>query len=124
MIEISLTSALALYSGILALLAAALWLYTEMAVHRPQRGLQKQFLWRCVFCGFTYLDETAERVSQCPRCNSYNSVRDKSAREAPVSRSMLEEHDARDTPADGRRARNTSRRKRPHQRHRGPRSRR
>jgi hypothetical protein len=76
MIEIQLTTALALYSLLLAFLGLGIWVYTELSVRRPQQYLGKQFLWRCTFCACTYLDEGAGHISQCPRCMSYNSVSD------------------------------------------------
>ena len=117
MIEIDLTSALTLYSGLLAALVLAIWLYTEMSVKRPQRHLGKQFLWRCIYCGCTYLDEAAQTVSQCPRCESFNTTEE--GAEAP----QLAAHPVNEPaplPID---PRNTSKRKR-RQRHRGPRKRR
>ncbi len=121
MIPIHLTTALALYSGILFFLAIAIWVYTEIAVWRSQRVLEKQFLWRCVFCGYTYLDEEAEDVSRCPRCGSYNSVTDKHARAVPPRHRA--EHEAEKASDTERPRRNPSVRKRPHQRRRGPRKR-
>ncbi|HOZ47353.1 MAG TPA: hypothetical protein PLO37_18940 [Candidatus Hydrogenedentes bacterium] len=119
MIEITLTQALAMYSIALGLLIVIISIYTELTVHRYRRFLEKQYLWRCVFCGFTYLDEGAATISQCPRCQSYNSAEDKHARFVRV-KSPAEEapETAEETAAPHR---NPSRRKRPHQRRRGPR---
>lgn len=119
MIQISLTHALALYSVLLGLLIAAIWVYTELTVRRHQLSLGKQFLWRCVFCGFTYLDENAERVSQCPRCRSFNSVEDEHARFVVTSTATVELPAELPHAEDPRR--NPSRQKRPGQRRRGPR---
>ena len=122
MILLELTQALALYSVVLGLLGAGIWIYTEFSMNRPQRGLGKQFLWRCIYCGFAYLDESAERVSQCPRCESFNSVEDKNARQAPLTAS---EREVNPNPEqDEAKKRNASRRKRHHQKRRGPRRRR
>ena len=118
MIEIGLTQALALYSAVLGLTVGGIWLYTELSIRRPQRHLGEQFLWRCTFCGCTYLDEGAQRVSRCPRCESLNAVEEAASRaNASLKEAALETAEA----ADGR---NTSRRKRHHQRRRGPRRRR
>ena len=76
MIEISLTLALALYSVVLSLIVLAIFLYTELSVLRPQQHLGEQFLWKCTFCACTYLDESANPISQCPRCGSFNSIED------------------------------------------------
>jgi len=118
MIQISLSAALVLYSSILGLLALFIWVYTEVTVRRSYRVLEKQFLWRCVFCGYIYLDEGAGEVSMCPRCESYNSTQDKLAR-------YVRTRQKKDEPAEETQTgRNTSKRKRRHQRHRGPRKRR
>lgn len=115
MIEIELKWALVLYSGILGTIGLFIWTYTELSVRRPQQYLGKQFLWRCTFCGYTYLDESDEEISKCPRCESYVTANDAQARFVPVDAPEPEpERDA---------GRNTSRRKRHHQRRRGPRRR-
>lgn len=76
MIEISLTTALTLYTIIIALIVLGIYLYTELSVRKPQQHLGEQFLWKCTFCACTYLDESANPISQCPRCGSYNSLED------------------------------------------------
>ncbi len=118
MIEISLTQALAVYSAVLGLTIGAIWLYTELSIRRPQRLLGEQFLWRCSFCGCTYLDEAAQLVSRCPRCESFNAV------EEGASRAHVAQVEAPRETAEAAVGRNTSRRKRHHQRRRGPRRRR
>ncbi len=116
MIELQLTEALALYSGVLAALVTAIWLYTELSVKRPQRRLGRQFVWRCVFCGCTYLDERSERLSECPRCANYNTAEEASSA-APPAPTQAEAEETHMEPR-----RNPSRRKRRGQR-RGPRRR-
>lgn len=118
MIEISLSTALILYSSLLGLLILIIWLYTEITTRRSFYVLEQQDLWRCVFCGYTYLDQEAETVSKCPRCESFNSVTDKHAKFVPGHQDMQMELDT-----DAEPARNASHRKRPNQRHRGPRRR-
>ena len=113
MIEIELKWALVLYSGILGAIGIFIWSYTELSVRRPQQYLGKQFLWRCTFCGYTYLDESDEKLSKCPRCESIVAATDAHARFVPVGTPpQTVDHDS---------GRNTSRQKRPHQRRRGPR---
>jgi len=119
MIQISLTAALILYSAILGVVVFAIWAYTELTVRRSYHVLEKQDLWRSVFCGYVYLDEGAEAVSRCPQCASFNSEDDKRARYVKSRRSPARI----DGPAPSEPGRNTSHRKRPHQRRRGPRKR-
>jgi hypothetical protein len=121
MIQISLTTALVLYSAVLGFLMLMIWVLAEVSTRRTHRVHEQQFLWRCVFCGYVYLDETAEALSQCPRCRNYSSAEDKNARFIP-SRPTLAPVETVPSGTDGE-SRNTSRRKRPHQRRRGPRRR-
>ncbi|HOD49764.1 MAG TPA: hypothetical protein PLJ71_07140 [Candidatus Hydrogenedentes bacterium] len=120
MIQLEIGQAVILYSGVLIALAAGIWLYTEFSAGRSQRTLGKQYLWRCPICGFSYLDESAERLSKCPRCGSLNSVEDKKARAVRVRTEAYEGPEPQEQEA----RRNKSKRKRPHQRRRGPRKRR
>jgi len=121
MIPITLSQALAIYGGLLLFLAVAVWWYTETTTRTRYRALQQQFLWRCVFCGYTYLDETAEDISKCPRCKSLNALADKRARFAASH--YKDQSKVRPITPDNDMRRNPSLRKRPHQRRRGPRRR-
>ncbi len=122
MIEIELSFALAFYSGILSLSAGALWLYTEFYIRRPQRMLGQQFLWRCIYCAYTYLDESAEHISKCPRCKSLNAAEGHETR--PTKALAAESPSSRSQAQPSAPTRNTSRRRRHHQQRRGPRRRR
>lgn len=119
MIELGLTQAIMLYSLVIAVVIGGIWIYTEVSVRRPQRTLGKQFLWHCSFCGCSYLDESARKLSQCPRCDSYNATESHESRKKPFgyrkNRALKETDEPR---------RNASHRKRHHQRSRGPRRRR
>lgn len=122
MIQIEITSAIALYSMILCLLILVVWLYTEFQVRRPQRYLGTQFLWHCTYCSYTYLDEGADRLSKCPRCQSYNDLEEGRAEVERQTRPGK----ARDASSAEERTggHKHSKHKRPHQRRRGPRRRR
>lgn len=119
MFELPLSYALAIYSAVLGVLALGIWLYTELSVRRPQRKLGQQFVWRCTFCGCSYLDELAESLSQCPRCENFNT-----AEEAAVAGTNKPPAPMVDTREPDENRKNTSKRKRPNQRTRGPRRRR
>ena len=115
MIEIEFSTALILYSVMLGLLVSGIWLYTELSVRRPQRRLGQQFVWKCSFCGCTYLDEQAERLSQCPRCENFNTAAE--GAQSPTGHA-LEPEPHKDA------AQGSSRGKRKHRSRRGPRRRR
>lgn len=120
MIQISLGTALIVYSSIILLGALGIWIYTEITTRRAYLVLEKQYLWRCVFCSYTYLDEEAVKHSECPQCHAINSMTDKKARVVPPSgASLVPEsegpgHASRHNPSKG---------KRKGARHRGPRRR-
>ena len=120
MIALELKWALLLYSSVLALMAIAGWIYTEVTVRRPHRFLGKQYLWRCTYCGYTYLDESGDELSQCPRCESFNSASEEQVRFVPVKTPTGKQAERAAEDKEEQR-RNPSRRKRPHQRRRGPR---
>ena len=120
MIEISLPVALIVYSAIIVAGAFLIWLYTEATTRRAYLVLEKQYLWRCVFCSYVYLDQDAVKHSECPQCHSINSLEDKKARYIPVPKSAKMEAAPQPTQES---RRNPSRGKRPGARRRGPRRR-
>ncbi len=121
MIEISLGTAMLLYSSILLTGALVLWLYMEVKEQRRHFEVNNQFIWRCAICTYVYLDDEAEKFSACPRCNSINSVRDLNAK-AVLPRHMEPEL-AHDKDDDEQPRRNASKQKRRGSSRRGPRRR-
>lgn len=120
MIEISLPAALVVYSAIIVIGAFAIWFYTEVTTRRAYLVLEKQYLWRCIFCSYVYLDQDAVKHSQCPQCHAINSLEDAGARYIPASKRAL----AETVPLEKQETRrNPSRGKRPGARRRGPRRR-
>lgn len=117
MIEISLYTALALYGALLIAGAMGIWVYTERTARRVHRILGSQHVWRCSYCAYTYLDETAVEMSTCPRCGSINRIDDVGVKPYEVEAVRVNRHRE-----DG--ARNTSKSKSKGMRSRGPRRRR
>ncbi len=120
MITISLSQALLLYSAIVLIGAMVIWVYTQVTMQRAQRVLGRQYLWRCFYCAYSYLDEEAEAVSECPRCHSFNAREDAQ----PAYAGARNPGKTQDAPAEDRPRRNPSHRRRPGARTRGPRKRR
>lgn len=114
MIEISLYTALALYGGVVLAGAIAVWVYTERTARRVQRILGSQYVWRCTYCAYTYLDEQAVDTSTCPRCHSIIRIDDAGVKPYEVEpvKSTRERNEG---------ARNTSKSKGKGMRSRGPR---
>ena len=120
MVTITLTQALVLYSAVLGALILVLWLYTEVTSRRTHRQLRKQNLWRCTICAYTYVDEGARPVSECPRCHSFNRFEEREGK----PKDQGTERSAPAVSLDEPQRSNPSRHKRPGQRRRGPRKRR
>ncbi len=76
MIQLQLTHAVVLYGAVVVFLAIAIWIYTELRVTRVRTVLTKQHLWRCTYCGFSYLDDSGVPVTRCPRCENLNGSQD------------------------------------------------
>ena len=76
MIEITISTAVLLYGAIILTGFLFLYMVSELRARHVYRVLEKQFMWRCAFCGFLYLDEDAVMLSKCPRCESYNTMED------------------------------------------------
>ncbi len=125
MIQITLTTALFLYGAAIICGVAMLYIVSELRARNVYRILEKQFLWRCAFCGYLYLDEDALSISQCPRCESFNTVGDAQDKAVRVARQRILPHDpvTADQSDEEAPRRNPSRKKR-RQSHRGPRRRR
>lgn len=121
MIEISLPAALIVYSAIIVAGAFLIWLYTEVTTRRAYLVLEKQYLWRCVFCSYVYLDQDAVRHSTCPQCHSINTLDDEGARYIPVTKALKMAPEPQQPAQESRR--NPARGKRPGARRRGPRRR-
>lgn len=124
MIQITLTNALFLYGAVIVFGLTILYTISELRARQVYRVLEKQFLWRCAFCGFLYLDEGALTLSECPRCKSYNTFGDAQDKAVSAARQRMPEAvpDEKQSPDEPPR-RNPSRKKRRHVR-RGPRRRR
>ena len=120
MIEISLPAALILYSSIIVAGAFFIWLQTEVVTRKAHLVLEKQYLWRCTFCSYIYLDTDAVRHSNCPQCHSINVLEDKQARYIPISKSLQVVEEVGEGQVS---RRNPSRGKRPGAKRRGPRKR-
>ncbi|NLV45490.1 MAG: hypothetical protein GXY07_13450 [Candidatus Hydrogenedentes bacterium] len=127
MIEITFSTAILVYGAIILAGFIFLYFFSELRARHVYRVLEKQFLWRCSFCSFMYLDEDAATLSLCPRCGSYNTIADGQDRAVGMSRRYLveaqEEQNAREKEEQVLPRRNAARRKRPGQTRRGPRRR-
>ncbi len=118
MIEISVTWAFIIFSFVILLAIIVLWYLSELNARKIYSFYKEQYVWKCAYCSFVYLDADSEEISQCPRCNSYN-VAYQSANNIFEPKQIVTENSSGEV-----RRRNPSRKKNPHAKHRGPRKRR
>jgi len=77
MIKIEFSLAVALYIIITVCLALAAWLVFEKKEGLKKFPSEKEFFWQCAICTYVYVDSRHSRISQCPRCGSYNNREEK-----------------------------------------------
>ena len=73
MIEVPITTGLAIYLGISALGLLILWFI--LGRRKGYEGFsmfEDVYTWQCSICGYTYVDSIHNVISVCPRCGSYN----------------------------------------------------
>ncbi|MCX8066129.1 MAG: hypothetical protein N3G21_13335 [Candidatus Hydrogenedentes bacterium] len=121
MIEISVTWAFIIFSLLVLILSAILWYFSEVNARRIYSFYKDQYVWKCSYCAFVYLDTESEEISKCPRCNSFNVIY-QDVGGTGITR-VEEIEDFENTSAEIRK-KNPSRKKNPHARNRGPRRRR
>lgn len=74
MIELSQGTALLLYLGITLICILGVWIASHYRSRkRCFMPLEKELI-TCEFCLFAYLDESAKKITRCPKCDSYNKV--------------------------------------------------
>ena len=78
MFKIDFDFGIALYLGLIIFLIFIFWIKSEKKEGRPSSKYEeKEFIWQCEICAYTYVDSTHASISQCPRCGSYNERKDK-----------------------------------------------
>lgn len=73
MIELTPTSALMVYLGLSLIFILGVWFYQYYYSLKKPLPIMEKELHVCEFCHFAYLDTGAEKITRCPRCNSFNS---------------------------------------------------
>lgn len=121
MIEISVTEAFIIFSFVILVISVVLWYLSEVSARRIYSFYKEQYVWKCSYCAFVYLDTESEEISQCPRCNSYNVIYQGANGTSEITGKDIV---VREDSSGEVKRRNPSRKKNPHARHRGPRRRR
>ncbi|RJP17545.1 MAG: hypothetical protein C4520_16405 [Candidatus Abyssobacteria bacterium SURF_5] len=79
MLHANLYVAILGYAGTILIFIIAIWMWIELNAHSGSLGGQgvAQRKWRCHYCGYMYLGSGEEQLSQCPRCESFNTMSEK-----------------------------------------------
>lgn len=70
MMSVDLFWALALFTSVVLLFFSSLWVIR--GPHKKRVNLEKQFVWLCSICAYTYITTKEEKISKCPRCSNFN----------------------------------------------------
>jgi len=72
MIKVDFSLVVSLYL-ILTTCLVLLALVFQNRKRQKQFSSEKNFLWQCSICTYAYVDSRHNKISQCPRCGSYNN---------------------------------------------------
>jgi len=86
MIEIDLSLAFTLYLLLILTVFFLFWAHQEGKRKFRSLNNQKGYLWQCSICAFIYHDPKEDRLSCCPRCQSFNKRMYKGTKEKKGSR--------------------------------------
>lgn len=72
MVKVEFSLAVALYLLLTVCLVLLAWLIFEKKKVFKKFSSEKDFFWQCSICTYVYVDSRHTKISQCPRCGSYN----------------------------------------------------
>lgn len=72
MIELDISTAVALYLLLTVVTILLLWLFLDRDAKPKQYASEKKSIWQCQVCTFTYVDSQHDVISKCPQCGSLN----------------------------------------------------
>lgn len=75
MIELTPTTALMTYLGLTLLCLLVIWIIQLYFSRHKKVYIPEKSLFVCEYCHFAYLKEEGKKISQCPQCRSYNSLK-------------------------------------------------
>ena len=77
MIELDISTAIALYLLLTVVSLLLLWLFLDSQTKPKQYASEKKSIWQCEVCVFSYVDSHHDVISRCPRCGSFNKRKEK-----------------------------------------------
>jgi len=72
MIEVTAAHAVIIYLGLTLLIIFGAWIYHHMLSRKKTILSNHEALFVCEYCHFAYLNRIAQKINQCPQCQSYN----------------------------------------------------
>lgn len=72
MIELDITTAVALYLCLTVITLLLLELFLDRETKSKQYASEKKSIWQCEVCTFTYIDSQHDVISKCTQCGSFN----------------------------------------------------
>jgi hypothetical protein len=72
MIQLDMSTAVALYLLLTVVSILILWLFLDRESRPKQYASGKKSIWQCDVCFFSYVDSQHDVISRCPRCGSFN----------------------------------------------------
>jgi rubrerythrin len=78
MIELDISTAVALYLLMTVISILLLWLFFDREAKPKQYTSEKKSIWQCEICAFSYVDSQHDVISKCPRCGSFNKRKENS----------------------------------------------
>jgi len=79
MIELDISTAVALYLLMTVVSLLLLWLFFDREAKPKQYVSEKKSIWQCEVCLQAYVDSNHDVISKCPRCGSFNKRKEKVA---------------------------------------------
>jgi hypothetical protein len=71
MIKIDFSLAVALYIFLFISIILIAWMFGRRQKDKDL-SLDPKFIWHCAVCTYTYINTKEEKISLCPRCQSFN----------------------------------------------------
>ncbi len=74
MIPVKITAVFFFYIFFLLIWILGTWIYYEYKWKAKKYVPPEKKMFRCLICAHIYLDDRDRKISQCPRCRSYNDL--------------------------------------------------
>lgn len=72
MIELDISTAVALYLSLTVVTLLLIWLFLDRETKPRHYTSEKKSIWQCEVCTFIYIDSRHDVISRCPQCGSFN----------------------------------------------------